>query len=241
MLRKTLFIAAFSCAALVGCDDAPFGVQTASSARAQDRPAELRGICMSLALAPGTSAYRNCIEVEADRRQPETGYANHFNRPGMRYDQKGQLVDGGDYLIDRSGRRIGGKGYWITGARDDIVPPGTHVDSVGRALTATGGTPDKVVSIPKETVALSRADRRRSVTNCVGFADANGEQSTCAVTRQMSAREAQAQRRATEAQFQAQLRDSCGAYGLQVGAPSYNECLVREAHERRPTDEPTRR
>jgi hypothetical protein len=229
MLRKTLFVAFFAGAALVGCDKPNYGVQIAGTAHSQDRTSELRDVCMGRGLAPGTSTYSNCLQLEADRRQPNGSYASHFNRPGMRYDERGQLVDSAGYLIDRDGRRIGGKGHWIAGARDDVLPPGTHVDSAGRALAAPGTPPANAISIPNDTVVPSRAERRRGVTNCVGFTDANGEQSSCAVTRQLSQREAQAQRRTAEARFEAQVRDSCAAYGLQAGTPVYNECLAREA------------
>ncbi len=231
MLRKTLVVAAFTCAALVGCDESGFGPQIAGSAHSQDRSAELRAVCTGQGFQPGTSLYRNCLVKEADARQPEGGYASYFDKPGMRYDENGHLVDAGGYLIDRNGRRIGGKGHWVAGPRDDVVPPGTHVDPSGHAITPP---PANGIGVPEGEVVPQRRGSHGTVTNCNGFSGAAGEQSSCAITRQMSVREAEAAHRASEVKFQAQLREACSAYGLPAGTQPYNDCLARESHERRP-------
>jgi hypothetical protein len=64
--------------------------------------------------------------VRATTVQPTT-YAEHFAKPGERHDQNGRLVDADGFLIDKNGRRLGGRGYWVHGP-GDTVPPGTYVE-----------------------------------------------------------------------------------------------------------------
>jgi hypothetical protein len=95
--------------------------------------ADVRSVCTSYGLQPGTQLYANCLVREADRRHP-TSYAGHFAQPGERYDQNGHLVDADGFLIDKNGRRIGGRGYWVRGP-GDTVPPGSYVGpTTGQAI-----------------------------------------------------------------------------------------------------------
>ena len=68
-------------------------------------------------------------------------YASHFNKPGQRYDEHARAVDRDDYLVDNNGRRIGGKGHWTSGARDDVLPAGTEVNASGRPTHTPPSTP----------------------------------------------------------------------------------------------------
>lgn len=68
-------------------------------------------------------------------------YASHFHKPGQRYDEQGRAVDRQDYLIDDNGRRIGGKGHWTSGTRDDVVPAGTEVNASGQPVHVPPSTP----------------------------------------------------------------------------------------------------
>ena len=73
--------------------------------------------------------------AQAPGQAPSTDtYASHFHHPGQRYDQSARAVDHENFLVDRAGRRIGGKGYWVSGARDDVLPAGTPVDAMGHAI-----------------------------------------------------------------------------------------------------------
>jgi hypothetical protein len=111
-------------------------IQAERTATGNQVAREVRDICLSYGLQPGTQLYTNCLVREADTRRP-SNYAQHFSQPGFLYDQNGNRVDSQGYLVDRAGNRIGGKGYWIKGPGNEIVPPGTYVDaSTGRAIQA---------------------------------------------------------------------------------------------------------
>jgi hypothetical protein len=78
----------------------------------------------------------------APQQTPSTNsYSSHFHHPGQRYDQSARAVDHEGFLVDRAGRRIGGKGYWVPGARDDVLPAGTLVDAIGHPINTPSSIP----------------------------------------------------------------------------------------------------
>jgi hypothetical protein len=142
----TLAVAGFGAMLVAGCQTYEPGVAVVRTTTVQQYQsnaivsdgrvaADVRSVCSSYGLQPGTQLYANCLVREADRRHPSS-YAGHFARPGERYDQNGHLVDTQGFLIDKSGRRIGGRGYWVQGP-GDTVPPGTYVGpQMGQAIMA---------------------------------------------------------------------------------------------------------
>jgi hypothetical protein len=68
-------------------------------------------------------------------------YSSHFHHPGQRYDQYARAVDREGFLVDRAGVRIGGKGHWVPGGRDDVLPAGTPVDATGHPIHTPPSTP----------------------------------------------------------------------------------------------------
>jgi hypothetical protein len=128
--------------------------RTSAAASESQVATEVRDVCTSYGLQPGSQLYANCLVREADRRHP-TNYAGNFARAGERYDQNGHLVDAEGFLIDKTGRRIGGRGYWVRGP-GDTVPPGTYVGpgyvgpTTAQAIMAP--PPRPVGTVPARTI-----------------------------------------------------------------------------------------
>lgn len=78
------------------------------------------------------------------------------------------------------------------------------------------------------------AQQEPGVATCYGIAGSAG-MDQCAVVRTTTVREYQINRSVDEAQFAAEVRNTCLSYGLQPGTTLYSNCLVREADARRPT------
>ena len=85
------------------------------------------------------------------------------------------------------------------------------------------------------TVSLAACAQEPGVATCYGIAPGSGNMDQCAVVRTTTVRQYSVDRSIGEAQFQAEVRDTCLSYGLQPGSQLYANCLVREADNRRPT------